>query len=296
MIVRVLGSAAGGGVPQWNCGCANCSAARAGIQPQRSSSSFAVSLTGERWWLVNVSPDIAQQIEAHPPLRPRGARGTPIAGMLLTDANIDHIGGFAVLRQAGDHRFDVYSSAVVREIALAQEAFATFAEPPHAWHIAEPETTIALEPGLSARVIPVRGLTPGYAGRADRVGAVVAYELSSEGSAERILFAPVFMAVDEPLLAAAERATTAFFDGSFWSDDELGGVGLDKLARSLGHAPVGGEAGSLASLRAVGRAGRAFYAHVNNTNPMLDPHSPEAAALATGEIEIAFDGLVLGES
>ncbi len=293
MIVRVLGSAAGGGVPQWNCACPNCSAARAGAAPRRSSSSFAVSGDGERWWLINVSPDIAAQIEAYAPLQPRVERGTPIAGMLLTDANVDHLGGFAVVRQDGDHAFVVYSSATVREIACAQEAFATFAAAPHRWDAVAPGTSFSLDETLDVRVIAVAGLTPGYAGREALADAVVAYAIVDRASGESALFAPVFMDVTEPLLAAARAATVAFFDGSFWSDDELRGVGVPKAARALGHAPVGGPNGSLARLATVAGATRhrRFYAHLNNTNPLLDPHSIEAQTARRSGFEVASDGL-----
>lgn len=293
MIVRVLGSAAGGGVPQWNCACPNCSAARAGTQPRRSSSSFAVSATGDRWWLVNVSPDIAQQIEAFAPLCPRAGRGTPIAGMLLTDANVDHLGGFAVLRQDGEHAFAVYSTETVRAIACAQEAFATFAAPPHRWRAVASGETFALGDGLDVRVVAVAGLTPGYAGRRALHDAVVAYEIVDAASNERALFAPVFMDFTDDLRAAAERANVAFFDGSFWSDDELARVGVPKAARDLGHAPVDGPTGSLAQLRALALApaARRFYAHLNNTNPLLDPHSQAFGAARAARVDIAFDGL-----
>jgi pyrroloquinoline quinone biosynthesis protein B len=160
MIVWVLVSAAGGGVPQWNCACANCSAARAETQPRRSSSCFAVSGDGVRWWLVNVSPDIAQQVEAYPPLQPRAGRGTPIVGMLLTDANVD-LGGFAVLRQDGDHAFAVFSSATVRAIATEQPAFATFAHPPHTWRAIGAHEEIDLDGWLRLPVVLVDGPTPG---------------------------------------------------------------------------------------------------------------------------------------
>ncbi|GAC1524657.1 MAG: pyrroloquinoline quinone biosynthesis protein PqqB [Vulcanimicrobiaceae bacterium] len=293
MIVRVLGSAAGGGVPQWNCACANCTAARSGSAPRRTSSSFAVSATGDRWWLVNVSPDVATQIEAYAPLQPRAGRGTPIAGMLLTDANVDHLGGFAVLRQDGEHAFTVYSSETVRAIACAQEAFATFAAPPHRWEAISPGQRFALEPGLDVRVVAVAGLTPGYAGRRSLGDAVVAYEISDVESGESALFAPVFMEVTPDLLAAASESRVAFFDGSFWSDDELGDVGVPKAARSLGHAPVGGPDGSLARLATIvpGRGSRRFFAHLNNTNPLLDERSMQSQILRDAGFDVAWDGL-----
>ena len=293
VIVRVLGSAAGGGVPQWNCACANCLAARAGTRPRRSSSGFAVSRDGERWWLVNVSPDVAQQIEAVPALQPRKGRGTPIAGMLLTDANVDHLGGLAVLRQQGEHAFTLYSSATVRAIALEQRAFATFAEPPHAWHALAAGETVELEPGLRATAVAVPGLTPGYAGRIALDDAVVAFALREDGGAGA-LFAPVFSGVSAGLLAAAREAAVAFLDGSFWSDGELGGFGVEKSARALGHAPVSGAGGTLEALAAepgAASAGRLYFAHLNNTNPMLDPGSHAAREIARLGFALAEDGM-----
>lgn len=293
MIVRVLGSAAGGGVPQWNCACANCSAARAGSAPRRSQSSFALSADGERWWLVNASPDLAQQIEAFAPLQPRAGRGTPIAGMLFTDANVDHLGGLAVVRQAGAHAFALYSSATVRAIALAQEAFAAFAAPPHVWNVCAPGETFALDDRLQVRAIALDGLTPGYAGRERLAGAVLGFLITDRSTGGRVLFAPVFASVTPALAEAAREADVAFFDGSFWSDDELGGVGVEKLARSLGHAPAGGADGSLATLAAEPAApgARRFYAHVNNTNPLLDPASAAAREAASRGFSLAFDGM-----
>jgi len=291
VIVRVLGSAAGGGVPQWNCACPNCAAARAGLQPRRSSSSFAFSADGLRWWLVNVSPDIAQQIEAYAPLAPSVGRGTPIAGMLLTDANVDHAGGLGVLRQQGDHRFEIYSSATVRDILTQQPAFATFASAPHVWSVSEPGTTFTLDGALSVRVVELPGLTPGYAGRRALGDAVAGYFVTDTKTGGSALFAPVFLACSDALLAAAREATVAFFDGSFWSDDELDGVGVEKSAPALGHAPISGERGSLVRLASLPpRAGR-YYAHLNNTNPVLDPVSSAAREIGAAQIALAYDGL-----
>jgi pyrroloquinoline quinone biosynthesis protein B len=284
VIVRVLGSAAGGGVPQWNCACAHCTAARRGEAPRRTQSSIALSADGERWWLVNVSPDVAQQIEAFPPLQPRARRGTPIAGILLTDANVDHLGGLAVLRQTHPVGFEIFSSAVVREIATAQPAFAPFAKPPHRWHVVD-ERPFTMGGGtLTAAALAVPGLTPGYAGRDGRAGAVVAYRVGC------VLFAPVFAAIDERLAHAIAEADVAFLDGSFWSDDEMERSALDrKRARTLGHLPVGGEDGSLATIATLGN--RRIYTHLNNSNPLLDPRSAEATVLAQAGAEIAWDGL-----
>jgi pyrroloquinoline quinone biosynthesis protein B len=296
VIVRVLGSAAGGGVPQWNCACANCAAARRGEQPRRTQSSLAVSADGERWVLLNVSPDIAGQIEDHPPLQPRGVRGTPIAGMLLTDANVDHLGGLVTLRQAGEHRFTLRSSRLVREIATAQPAFAPFAQAPHRWLDADegllaPAEGDPIGSGLNVRAIPVPGLTPGFAGREALRGAVTAYAISGSTGAT-LLFAPVFAAVDATLAAEIRAADIAFLDGSFFTDTEMLATGAgEKRATSLGHAPLFGDGGTLAAIGVD--HGRCFVTHINNTNPILDAASDAAAVLARHHVEVAADGMVL---
>jgi pyrroloquinoline quinone biosynthesis protein B len=300
LIVRVLGSAAGGGVPQWNCACANCAAARAGARPVRSQSSIALSADGDRWYLVNVSPDVAGQIESFAPLQPRAQRGTPIVGALFTDANVDHLGGLAVLRQAGAHRFVMRSSAFVREIAVEQAAFAPFARTPHRWLELELDTPIGPAAGLGDPIggalevttIAVPGLGPGYAGRREGRGAVVAYEVRDARSRARVVFAPVFSTIDGALRRAIERADVAFLDGSFFDDDEMPMLGLgEKRARSLGHQPVGGEDGTLASI--AGLSNRRIFTHLNNSNPMLDPDSPAALAVAESGCELAYDGMEL---
>jgi pyrroloquinoline quinone biosynthesis protein B len=297
LIVRVLGSAAGGGVPQWNCGCANCEAARAGTRPHRTQSSIAVSPDRERWYLFNVSPDVASQIEAFAPLRPRAQRGTPILGALFTDANVDHIGGLATLRQAGEHRFAMRSSALVREIATAQPAFAAFARPPHKWIDIELDAACAcvssddpIGSDLDVAAIAVPGLTPGYAARRPERGAVVAFEVCDRRSGGTVLIAPVFSAIDDGLRRAIERADVALLDGSFYTDDEMPASGLgDKRARALGHQPVGGDDGTLHAIGDL--SNRRVFTHLNNSNPMLEPDSTAALAVAEAGCEIAYDGM-----
>ncbi len=300
MIVRVLGSAAGGGVPQWNCACANCRAARAGRAPRRTQSSLAISTDRKRWLLLNCSPDVAAQIEAFAPLQPRRTRGTPVDGMLLTDANVDHIGGLAVLRQGGNAGgFRVRSSALVRSIATAQPAFAPFAAPPHRWLELMPGELAPSEGdddlvgnSLSIRTIAVPGTTPGYDGRRRERGAVVAYEISTRDGRSRLLFAPVFSAIDDALGGAIERAAVAFLDGTFYTDGELLAAGLlRKRARDLGHQPVGGLDGTLTQLRGVNA--RLIFTHLNNSNPMLDPDSASHARVRADRAEIAYDGMEL---
>ncbi len=299
MIVRVLGSAAGGGVPQWNCACDNCAAARAGSRPRRTQSSLAVSSDGHHWLLLNCSPDIGAQIEAFPPLQPPQPRGTPVAGMLLTDANVDHLGGLATLRQSGAHRFLVRSSAVVRSIATAQAAFAPFAVSPHRWLEAPLDAPCDAQCDddivanqLTVRALAVPGTTPGYDGRRELSGAVVAYEIGERGQEQRLLFAPVFSHIDEELRGAIAAAQIAFLDGTFFSDDELVAQELmPKRARALGHQPVGGPDGTLAQLRGIRTP--IVFTHLNNSNAMLDPASAAYSHVREFGAEIAYDGMEL---
>ncbi|MBV9104100.1 MAG: pyrroloquinoline quinone biosynthesis protein B [Candidatus Eremiobacteraeota bacterium] len=297
MIVRILGSAAGGGVPQWNCACSNCRAARMGVQPFRLQSSFALSDDGERWYLVNVSPDVAAQIEAFPPLQPRGLRGTPILGALITDANVDHLGGLMVLRQQGEHHFVLRSSQLVRSIATSQPAFAPFTEPPHRWQAVEPDVPCpsvwdgdSIGSALEVVAHSVRGLTPGYAGRREAPDAALAFEVIDHRTGGRALFAPIFAALHDRLYERIAGVDVAFLDGSFFSDDEMRALGLgEKSARHLGHQPVGGDGGTLAAIGTLDN--RRIFVHLNNSNPMLDPDSAAARAVAEAGAEIAYDGM-----
>ena len=290
MILRVLGSAAGGGVPQWNCACANCAAAREGRAPKRTQSSLALSADGEHWLLINCSPDVAQQIESYEPLQPKQLRDTPLESILLTDANVDHLGGLTVLRQAGSRGFSIHSSGLVRALALKQTAFARFGEAPHSWTgFAAGDRWISN--GIAVRPFGVCGTTPGYDGRRRVEGAVTAYELRDVDDDRTVLVAPVFAAISRTLHDAISRASVAFLDGSFFSCDELRRGGLShKLASDLGHLPMGDSGGTLDHLRKADSQ-RIIFTHINNSNPVLDPQSAAAVRVRSAGAEIAFDGL-----
>lgn len=295
MIVRVLGSAAGGGVPQWNCACGNCGAARAGRAPRRTQCSVAVSADGTRWLLLNCSPDVAAQIESFAPLQPSQRRGTHVEGVLFTDANIDHLGGLAVLRQQGPHKFCVRSTSVVKAIALKQPAFAPFACAPHRWidvpldaacEAVDENDLVGNE--LLVRVIAVDGTTPGYDGRREIRGAVVAYEIAAPSASKRLLFAPVFRSIDPALRDAIARADVAFLDGTFYTDEELIAEGLvGKTARALGHQPVGN-----GTLQELGRVNaQIIFIHLNNSNPILDTRSAAYSNVRESDAQVAYDGM-----
>jgi pyrroloquinoline quinone biosynthesis protein B len=284
--LHVLGSAAGGGVPQWNCGCSNCTAAREKRLPQRTQASLAASADGKTWVLFNATTDLRRQIESDPSLAPRGMRASPICAAILTDANVDHSAGLLDLRQAGP--FSVYSTETVRDTLVGRNAmFAPFAHPPRTWEtVDERGVDVA---GMRIARIAVDGLLPGYAGGQRVDGAVSAFSIEDR-SGGRAVYAPVFLEVNSGLIAAANAAEVAMFDGSFWSDDELAETGLgSRTAREMGHAPIDGPGGSLKELRGAACA-RKYYTHINNSNPALDPSSPEAATLRAAGILLAEDG------
>ncbi|MGC2633218.1 MAG: MBL fold metallo-hydrolase, partial [Candidatus Cybelea sp.] len=254
---------------------------------------------GKRWLLLNCSPDIGAQIQSFAPLHPRKPRGTPIAGILFTDANVDHLGGLATLRQSGEHRFIIRSSAIVRAIAAAQPAYAPFSQPPHRWlesaldvpcEAASDDDIVGNQ--LAVRAVSVPGTTPGYDGRRRMPGAVVAYEVSDLDRKNRLLFAPVFSSVDTALHAAIASVQVAFVDGTFYTADELVAQHLlPKRAESLGHQSVAGEAGTLERLRGIGT--RVIFTHLNNSNPMLEPSSAASQEIRDAGAEIAYDGMEL---
>jgi pyrroloquinoline quinone biosynthesis protein B len=285
MQLHVLGSAAGGGVPQWNCGCPNCTAAREERLPRRTQASLAASADGTAWVLFNASTDIRSQIERVPALRPSAPRATPIAAVFLTDANIDHAAGVLDFRQSD--RVDVYSTATVRDVMLANPMLAPFARAPKTWTaVGDAGVTVA---GLRVAPVVVPGLLPAYAGGAAADGAAVGYRIEDAAGAVAV-YAPVFSAVSEELAQACAGADIAFFDGSFWSDDELIAMGLaNRTARAMGHAPLEGPDGSLEAIRRCG-CKRAYLTHVNNSNPVLDPSSPQSHVMRAAGIMLAGDG------
>jgi pyrroloquinoline quinone biosynthesis protein B len=252
-------------------------------------SSLAVSVDGDRWILVNVSPDIAHQISATPRLWPRTRRGTPIAGAVFTDANIDHVGGLAELRQDGSHRFTFWSSAVVKQILAPQPAFARFMQPPHAWNELAAGASI-VDGALTFEAIGLPGTTPGYAGREPASEAVFAYLVTDTRSQRRAVIAPVFAKLNDALNDALRDAAVAFLDGTFFSEDELRSGGyMAKSASHLGHAPLAGAGGTLERVRNA-RA-RIILTHINNTNPILRSDSDASKVVAAARCEIAYDGM-----
>ena len=294
LTVLVLGSAAGGGFPQWNCRCATCRLAWAGdarVRP-RTQASLAVSADGENWLLVNASPDLPQQVRQSKVLHPRsGTRGSPIKAVVLTGAEIDQVAGLLSLRE----REPLMVCATPATLAaLADNAmFAVLAADVVRRTAAIPGVPLMLPGEVEARVFMVPGKLPLYLEgenpqTASETAANVGVEISARNA--RLVYIPGAAAVTAAMMERIKRADVVFFDGTLFRDDEMiaSGTGA-KTGRRMGHMPIDGQDGSLAVLEGV--AGRRVYVHVNNTNPILIEGSPERVEVERKGWEVAEDGM-----
>jgi pyrroloquinoline quinone biosynthesis protein B len=293
MKLRVLGAGAGGGFPQWNCGCPGCRAVRDGSRPAtpRTQSSIAVSADGATWFLVNASPDLRAQIEASPTLRPRDKRDSPIAAVLLTDAELDHTMGLLLLREGPGV-----------ELHATEASFATLRDGTGFLPTLErytqvtprtvvPGETVGLGEGITYRAFDVPTVKKARFGGTEDVGRVVGYRFTDTATGRTAVYLPGVQEVTPAVHDELAAADVVLVDGTTWTDDEMISLGLaSKTARDMGHLAVDGPDGSLAVLAAL-PAERKIYVHINNTNPMLLEDSPEHATVTTRGVEIALDGL-----
>jgi pyrroloquinoline quinone biosynthesis protein B len=304
--IEILGSAAGGGFPQWNCNCRNCQAVRSGTfhGKPRSQTQVAIS-NGDCWFLLNASPDLRTQIEASSFLHPRKQpRHSPLGGLLLTSGDIDQIAGLLSLREL--QPFRIYCTPSIRRILQEDNSvFAVLNRVPNqvSWSEIQLGQSFRMmnaageDSAISASVFSLAGRYPAYVSpkraasfRADEALLGVMVESSSN---RRLAYVPAVPAIDESLLRRLESADVLLFDGTFWSDDELIQVqGGATTARAMGHVPVSGAEGSLRMLARLSRP-RKIFIHINNTNPMLDESRPEYREVRDGGWEIAEDGLRL---
>jgi pyrroloquinoline quinone biosynthesis protein B len=295
MKIRVLGSCAGGGLPQWNCGGPNSVRARAGdpAVPAQTQPSLAVSADGARWSLLNASPDIRDQLAAFPALHPRpGTRDVPLDTVLLTSAELDHVMGLLVLREALSYR--VLSTHWVRSALLDHNAAWRLLEP--VWGTAALDRAVPLdrEGVLEARFFPVAPKLPPYLRDVAKPHAetTVGVRITDRRSGARLAFVPGLKTLDSATRAELEAADLRFVDGTFFTEDELRGLRPGAPgAIAMGHLPITGPESSLATLAEM--PGQSFYIHMNNTNPILDRASPEAARVERAGVRIARDGLEL---
>ena len=302
MRIRVLGAAAGGGFPQWNCGCPNCQGVRAGLimATPRSQECVAVSADGECWFLLNASPEIRHQIESFPGLHPRAPRHSPIDAIVLTNGDLDHTLGLLSLRES--HPLVVYATDRVHrgftEGNVLYRTLERFREQV-TWRSLEPgrETPLAgvngRESGLFIEAVAVPGKLPihleqmGAGDPEDNVGL----RIREASTGRRLAYFPAAGGLTPDVRKALAGTDCVFFDGTFWSSDELPALGLGtKRAEDMAHLPVGGEAGSLAALRDLS-APRRIYIHINNTNPLLRDDSKERGVAEAAGWEIAWDGM-----
>jgi pyrroloquinoline quinone biosynthesis protein B len=302
MRIRILGSAAGGGLPQWNCGCPNCRAARDGsphVLP-RTQSSVAISAEGRWWFLLNVSPDVRQQMMqfAELGLTDNEPRGTSIAGCLLTDAEFDHTSGLLQLREGCV--FSITSTPLVRrwlnDFFPIGRLLSKIAERP--WNEfsvdAADELTLpdGSSSGLTVRAFATGRDVPRFVPEPAETaaGSVVGLEIRDQATGGKLVYAPCVPAIDQPLQESVKGADCVLVDGTFWSNDEPQQFGItDRTATDMGHLPVDGPNGSLAWLADLPVADR-VYVHINNTNPMLDSTSGEHAEVTRLEIRVGADG------
>jgi len=293
--VRVLGSAAGGGFPQWNCACPPCDAVRTGSRPARprTQSSIAVSPDHRRWFLLNASPDVHAQIERSPALRPSAGRAVPLEAVLLTDAELDHTLGLLLLREGRGLRLHCTEAVyeALHDVNSLLRTLETYC--PVTWHPVVPGDDVALCDGLSYRAFDVPTTKRARFGPDDAPGRVVGYRLSGEDG-RSVVYLPGVQELTPGVLEAVDGCDCLLVDGTCWSDDELIRLGLAaRTSRDMGHMPIGGPDGSLARLSSPPAARRTLYLHINNTNPILIEDSPERRAVESHGMEVAVDGMEL---
>lgn len=300
MKIRVLGSAAGGGFPQWNCNCPNCRGYRAGtLQARaRTQSSIAVS-GGSAWALVNASPDVLAQLRANPVLQPaRAVRDTAIVAIVLVDGQVDHTTGLYMLRESvrpwpiwctdstfadlthGNPVFGVlrhFCGVDRRRIAMDDAAF-----------------MVDGVQGVRWRALPVASKPAPYSPNRESPipGDNLALIIEDENSGQTAVYAPGLSAIDDGVWSAMRSAAVVMVDGTFWTDDEMIRLGVStKRARDIGHLPQSGPGGMLEWLDRLRAGTRKILIHINNTNPILDESSPESTELKRRGVEVAWDGM-----
>jgi pyrroloquinoline quinone biosynthesis protein B len=288
MRVRILGTAAGGGVPQWNCACGGCATARDDPARRRRHASLAVQ-GGAGWWVVNATPDVTEQIEATADLRPHaGTRRSPVAGVILTDAELDHTLGLPRLREAASLRVaatrtvrGALSAGLRLDAVLAPYTDLTWTE--------LDDGPVRLDGGLEVQAVPVSARRPRYAADLDVPGDswVVALRVTSGGRS--LLYAPCLAAWPAELDAAVRDADCAVLDGTFWDDDEPRRAGISRrTATEMGHLPINGPGGTAERVAALSGP-HVLYTHLNNTNPLADRDGDEHQALAAMGLGVAAE-------
>ncbi|WP_417209631.1 pyrroloquinoline quinone biosynthesis protein PqqB [Antarctobacter sp.] len=289
---RILGAAAGGGLPQWNCGCPNCVAARKGEIPAQTQSSLAVSGDGLHWSILNASPDIRVQMARTPELHPTGLRDLPLSSVLVTNGDIDHVAGLLTLREV--QPFALFATRDIHNVLSANPIFDALRDSVVPRTAIQLDVPFELAPGLTATLYPVPGKVPlymeGETVQTDLIGEqTVGVRLESGDTVAHYI--PGCAKLTDDLRARLAGAAGVFFDGTLWRDDEMVRAGLgSKTGARMGHMSMSGPDGSIAGFAGLD-AGRKVYVHMNNTNPVLDPRSSEKAQAEAAGWTIGQDGM-----
>ena len=293
---KLLGTAAGGGLPQWNCACPLCNLSRTQPQlsPPRLHLGVSFSGDGKSWFLINASPDLRFQIEADRELQPTaqlGQRNTPIEGIILTSADLDQVLGVLLLREF--QPLAIYATPLVRRVLEANTFFRMLQRVPNqlTWIPILPGVPFPLSGGVVCTPLPLGGSLPFYAREFEPVeSGQASIGLLLESGGRRIAYTPSVPEITDELVAIYATCELIFVDGTFWSDAELSQTHSGTpLARSIGHVPISGDDGTMALLAGI-TGPRKVFIHINNTNPVLDPRSLEYHQVVEAGWQIGYDG------
>ena len=304
MIIKILGSAAGGGFPQWNCNCRNCASARAGkpgFMP-RTQSSLAVSADEANWALLTASPDLRQQINDNPELGARpgqGLRDSPIKAVVLTNGDVDHIAGLINLREG--QAFSIYAADRVLATLNANSVFNVVSHanaPRLPLLLDEPMalTGAGVDLGLTVEAFAVPGKIALYletegANYGSRAGDTIGLRVRATKSGKEFFYIPGCAEIDAPLAKKIRYASLLFLDGTLFTDDEMVVQGLSqKTGQRMGHISMSGPQGSIAAVKPLGIEQR-IYVHMNNSNPALEDGSAARAAVEAAGWAVGYDGM-----
>jgi pyrroloquinoline quinone biosynthesis protein B len=300
MHVRLLGTAAGGGFPQWNCACPYCSKTRSepNTAKPRTQSSVAVSADGENWFLLNASPDITRQIEAFPKLHPHPARHTPIQGVLITNADLDHTLGLFLLREHSP--MVLYTTPTTRQTLTEGLGLERILSPytQLLWrllpHTHQPLSLVNKSPsGLLIQAIHLPGNPPRYWHKVSKVsvGHTVGLSLTDVQTGGRLLYLPDLPYWPGSLTTECAHCDLLLVDGTFWDEQEMIALGFStRTATQIGHLPISGPRGSLSRLMEL-QTRYKVYVHINNTNPILIPRSKQRQLVESAGCLVGEDGM-----
>ncbi len=307
MKIHILGSAAGGGYPQWNCNCTMCNGVRSGSinAKSRTQSSIAINANegadDNKWVLFNTSPDILTQLKQTPSLQPaNGVRDTAIESIFLLDSQIDHTTGLLMLREHSAALEIWCTEQVHQDLSTGNPLFRVLSHYCDInWHQVTPGETCAEVPGaknIELQPLPLISNAPPYSPRRDQPvpGDTLGMLMTDQSSGKSIFYAPGLGQIEPHIWKAMQSADVVLVDGTMWTDDEMQKEGVGKkTARSMGHLPQTGDGGMLEWLTQLPDSTRKVLIHINNTNPILNEDGPEYAQLRNSGIEVAFDGMLL---